>query len=615
MKPSITTIFLPTYDHPAGYDGELQYIPTFDVYVNGMKINDEDLTENNMSWTPSMSGNYTWYVVAKFKNKIMEDDDEYISTFKSKEETFTIENYPSISLFTNSVSLKVGETSTIDIIAGSGNYSIEKIEPLGVVTASVSKNHISIEAHTAGSATITVKDDNSGEKESIEVTVTDNEPSFETETFTVNGVSFNMVKVDGGTFMMGAPANDDIAGDYEKPQHKVTLNSYSIGQTEVTQELWKAVMGSNPSSYWGSNQHQRPVEQVSWYDCQRFIFMLNKLTGKKFSLPTEAEWEFASRGGNKSKGYTYSGSDNVSEVAWYNGNSGSSTHNVGTKAANELGIYDMSGNVWEWCQDYYDPYSNETQVSPTGPFTGTDYVLRGGSWNFSDWFCRSFHRNHDKPDHTASHLGFRLALSTNGGGDICESICPDDHHPHMIDLGLPSGKKWACCNVDAISPEDYGGYYAWFETEVKDEYSWSTYIHADGSEYSFHIDDLFENDFWTQNDVAHVKWGGSWSLPSQNDFKELKNNCIYQWTNRYGFWGAMFTSKKNGNCIFLPAAGFKSGIYRYEANSHGDYWSNSAEFDYEDKWLVGLGLSFSIFGSTVVDYEPYDGLTVRPVSK
>ena len=176
---------------------------------------------------------------------------------------------------------------------------------------------------------------------------------------------------------MGASESDQEASESEKPQHQVTLSSYSIGQTEVTQELWEAVMGDNPSYYTGSAN--LPVEQVSWYDCQRFISNLNKLTGKTFSLPTDAEWEYAARGGNKSKDYKYSGSDNVNDVAWYNDNSGNTPHVVGTKSANELGIYDMSGNVWEWCQDYYGEYSSEAQVSPTGPTSGTRHILRGGS--------------------------------------------------------------------------------------------------------------------------------------------------------------------------------------------------------------------------------------------
>ena len=163
-------------------------------------------------------------------------------------------------------------------------------------------------------------------------------------TFEANGVSFTMIPVEGGTFTMGATSEMTEPFDWEKPTHQVTLSSYYIGETEVTQALWKAVMGSNPSHFKGDNL---PVEYVSWDDCQTFIRKLNALTGKRFRLPTEAEWEFAARGGNKSCGYQYSGGDELSEVAWFVGNSGDRTHAVGTKIANELSIYDMSGNVCE----------------------------------------------------------------------------------------------------------------------------------------------------------------------------------------------------------------------------------------------------------------------------
>ncbi len=239
-----------------------------------------------------------------------------------------------------------------------------------------------------------------------------------TETFTVNGVSFNMVTVAGGTFMMGATD----AFDNEKPAHQVTLSSYSIGETEVTQALWLAVMGSNPSYFTptnGYNQNlQRPVEQVSWNDCQTFISKLNQMTGKNFRLPTEAEWEYAARGGNLSKGYEYAGSNSMGDVAWYYRNScadGSSspdygTHSVATKSPNELGLYDMSGNVWEWCQDWYGSYTSDAQTNPTGPASGSFRVFRGGSWDLTAGFCSVSCRNYDLPSITYSRLGLRLAF-------------------------------------------------------------------------------------------------------------------------------------------------------------------------------------------------------------
>ena len=229
------------------------------------------------------------------------------------------------------------------------------------------------------------------------------------ETITVNGVSFTMVPVEGGTFQMGATSEQGSdAENNEYPVHSVTLSDYYIGETEVTQELWEAVMGSNPSQF--SGYPQRPVEWVSWNDCQEFITKLNQLAGKNFRLPTEAEWEYAARGGNKSKGYKYSGGNTIGNVAWYTDNSGSRTHDVKTKQANELGIYDMSGNVWEWCQDWYDSYSSNSQTNPTGPSSGYLHVLRGGSWDSSARGCRVSYRGGDYPDYRFKYLGFRLVL-------------------------------------------------------------------------------------------------------------------------------------------------------------------------------------------------------------
>ena len=237
----------------------------------------------------------------------------------------------------------------------------------------------------------------------------------ETVTFTVNGVTFTMVIVEGGTFTMGASDDDPEAYDNEKPAHQVTLSSYCIGQTEVTQELWQAVMGSNPSDF--HSDPQRPVERVSWHDCQTFVNKLNELTGMAFRLPTEAEWEYAARGGNRSKGYKYAGSNDLNEVAWYTLNSSDGTKPVATKAPNELGIYDMSGNVWELCQDLYGIYTSDAQTNPTGPTVGSRRVERGGSWyEYQAVNFRVLHRYLDYPSYTGGHLGLRLALYLNPPG-------------------------------------------------------------------------------------------------------------------------------------------------------------------------------------------------------
>lgn len=230
---------------------------------------------------------------------------------------------------------------------------------------------------------------------------------MEEQVFEVKGVTFTMMPVEGGTFMMGATGEQAGAEDDESPTHEVTLSNYYIGQTEVTQELWKAVTGSNWSKW---QDAKLPVEQVSWNECQVFIRYLNELTGKNFRLPTEAEWEFAARGGNKRMNYLYSGSNTISDMAWYSRNSDRQTHVVASKQPNELGIYDMSGNVDEWCQDWYGDYSSEAQTNPTGPDSGTDRVYRGGCWDSGAAYCRTSNRSHHMPASTGTTLGLRLAL-------------------------------------------------------------------------------------------------------------------------------------------------------------------------------------------------------------
>ena len=235
----------------------------------------------------------------------------------------------------------------------------------------------------------------------------------------VNGTSFNMVKVEGGTFFMGSVPSKQESYKFnralaakEKGVHEVTLSDYYIGEMEVTQELWVAVMGDeskNPSWHKGA---QLPVHQVSWVDCHRFILRLNAITGKKFRMPTEAEWEFAARGGLYSKGYTYSGSNGIDNVGWSNHNSKNVPHKVGLKVANELGIYDRSGNVWEWCQDWYDSYGKKPETNPTGPEKGTERVYRGGAFNTnSDVANRVTYRRSLNPKESSQNIGLRLACS------------------------------------------------------------------------------------------------------------------------------------------------------------------------------------------------------------
>lgn len=226
------------------------------------------------------------------------------------------------------------------------------------------------------------------------------------------GQSFTMIYVEGGSFVMGCTSEQSDCDDDERPAHRVTVDSYYIGETEVTQELWRAVMGNNPSHFRG-DETKLPVESVSWEDCQLFIKLLNRMTGRKFRLPTEAEWEYAARGGRKSENNKYAGAPSLDYVGWYDNNSGRRTHDVKSKIPNELGIYDMSGNVEEWCQDWYgsDYYANSPQANPTGPSSGLLRVLRGGSCcHLKAQYCRVACRGGNFPSSRFSNYGFRLIL-------------------------------------------------------------------------------------------------------------------------------------------------------------------------------------------------------------
>ncbi len=253
-----------------------------------------------------------------------------------------------------------------------------------------------------GSAENTVGDSLAADSAVATIVVPDNCPEV------IKKLAENMVRVEGGTFTMGATSEQrsDAFSD-EKPTHQVTLSSYYIGKYEVTQAEWKAVMGTNPSEFKGDNL---PVENVNWYECQEFIRKLNELTGKQFRLPTEAEWEYAARGGKRSYGAKYAGDNDIDNVAWYWDNCNKTTHPVGQKRANELGLYDMSGNVFEWCQDWKGDYSSASQTNPQGPATGTGRVLRGGSWDCEVRTCCLSYRGNGAPGYRSDDCGLRLAL-------------------------------------------------------------------------------------------------------------------------------------------------------------------------------------------------------------
>ncbi len=251
-----------------------------------------------------------------------------------------------------------------------------------------------------------------GQSKTINFEVSESSPNKIIPENNSNPLNIEMVFVEGGSFMMGCtPEQGSDCESDEIPSHTVSLSSFYIGKHEITQAQWRAVMGTNPS--YNSGCDNCPVDNVSWNDAQQFIQKMNQQTGKTYRLPTEAEWEYAARGGNKSRGYKYSGSNDIGAVAWYIDNSGSKTHSVGQKSPNELGIYEMSGNVNEWCSDWYakDYYSSSPSNNPKGPSAGSDRVLRGGSLSNAAIYCRVAYRFSISPGSRDFNFGFRVFLS------------------------------------------------------------------------------------------------------------------------------------------------------------------------------------------------------------
>lgn len=536
------------------------------------------------------------------------------------------EETASLQLSSHSLDLIAGKQGNVEITSGSGKYTVESSNT-DVATVKINNGSIEVTAIKAGTTTITVTDTENNLTATIEVTVKEEEIPYipdKTETFTVNGVSFNMVKVEGGTFMMGSETGDPD----ESPQHEVTLGNYYIGQTEVTQELWKAVMGSNSSKFTSSDQ--LPVDALSWDDCQQFVTTLNEKTGLQFRLPTEAEWEYASRGGNKTQGFIFSGSNAIDEVAWYSKNSGKQTHCVASKIPNELGLYDMSGNVWEWCQDWYNTYSPEMQTNPVGPSSGPDRVLRGGGYGSPESNCRSTNRDDD----TASSWGYGMRLALSAG----EEVINIEIQEGAVDLGLPSGTLWASCNLGATTPEETGKFYAWGETKaygeeypenkrnydfsgsyIKTDFYPETYIFGDEdmnqhSQYTGGLTKYFDGDGKTtldpEDDVAHLLLGGNWHIPTIEEWQELLDNCTIEKTEG----GSIVKSNINNASIFLPLTGNRYEN-EYKNAGYGQYWSSTrfTSSGLDAQYMVKIFQTSSRYKPHIYNGYRFDGLAIRPV--
>jgi len=303
-----------------------------------------------------------------------------------------------VTLSKPTLTLKVGESAILTATV----YPPEAINK-NVIWSTGYQEIVAIEngfltAISEGIATITVTTEDGNHTSHCIVTV-------------IHPGESEMLMVNGGTFTMGISDNENpVHTVFERPTHQVTLTSFKIAKYPVTQKQWSAIMEENPSHFKDDNL---PVENVSWYDAQTFISRLNEATGKSYRLPTEAEWEYAARGGNKSKGYKYSGSDNLDLVGWYTFNSKNISHPAGNISPNELGIYDMSGNIWEWCQDWAAEYSNKEQTNPQGPETGTCRIARGGSYRSDYLLCRVSFRNSINPNEHNSETGFRIVLVEN----------------------------------------------------------------------------------------------------------------------------------------------------------------------------------------------------------
>jgi formylglycine-generating enzyme required for sulfatase activity len=364
---------------------------------------------------------------------------------------------------------------------------------------------------------------------------------------TISNIDIEMVFVKGGSFTMGCTdEQENDCDDSEKPAHEVTLSDFHIGKYEVTQKQWRTVMGDDPQELYFKDCDNCPVENVSWFEIQEFIKKLNQKTGKNYRLPTEAEWEFAARGGNKSKGYKYSGSNKIDEIAWYENNSQNRTQSVAKKKPNELGLYDMSGNVWEWCSDWIRLYSTENQVNPQGATSGTIRVLRGGGWGNPAEICSVCTRNGSNPDNRGIRSGFRLATSSLANFNI-EMVFVKGG---SFTMGCTDEQENDCKSnekpVHKVTLSDF--YIGKFEVTVAqfkkfiDETNYSTDAEKGGVSY-----------FWTGTEwekIAGINWkhDAQGKVRPQSDYDHPVIHISWNDALEYSRW----LSRKTGKYYRLP---------------------------------------------------------------
>ena len=561
------------------------YYPTYDVFVNGVKINNEELTETSISWTPNMSGTYKWHVVSKLKS---EDYDEYISAFKSKEYTFTVENFPTLSLSSNSLVISALTCGSVQITSGSGSYSIESIYPTGIVTASISGNTVTIDALTAGSAKITIKDNKSGQTQTIDVTVTGESPSMD------------------GEIVMERKYYVDSRGDVSTSWEGGRSNNYAYQQISLSFDNNKRLSINYLNAYYwdDSRKTQRKGVYIISYDGGK------KVKEWYIQPRKDKEWIKEKIVVSKDGKVSYFSNDTFMGEEIF--------ENLSLDGAKNVTV-DLDPYGW-WYTHYH--YMDDFVITTPATVVKDDFndgVLDLNIWQSpanpdgvreENGFLKAEQIRTDKDFHLRSKP---IPLVGGNGGTEPVSIlsCPDDHHPHLIDLGLPSGTKWACCNVGTSTPEGYGGYYAWGETEEKTTYYWKTYIHCNGSSSSCH--DLGSDIAGTQYDVAHVKWGGAWVMPSYDQQTELHKNCSSEWITLNGIKGRIFTGP-SGASIFLPASGSRMYKDFDDVGSVGHYWSSSQD-------PSGSYYAYTLYfhsGTGNVGWGHvyrFSGQSVRPVSR